>query len=309
MKKISVYTLVLLCALSLSACYHTAFDGSRIGNESQLIMDYKVFHTTDSQTLELLAGDIVHFDVVSQSGSVDILLQKNEESPVYEGSAIPTSAFDVNIIDSGTYTVSVTGKNAAGSVHITKETPESATEESVQVTKEASDPAAGGNTSLLPGDLPQEFMFSSGAGGWRTFIILDSDGSFEGIFLDSEMGEMGDEYPNGSAYICEFTGQFDEIEQVNDYTYSMTLSEITPSALEGEEWIEDGVRYVASGPYGLEDGTEFLFYTPETPLEGLSEEFLMWWPNWSFEGDQTLDTLSCYGICNVEAQYGFFTYE
>ena len=110
MKKIFTSILILVSVVSFSACNFTKFDGSRTGNESQLIMQYDVLNMTDSQKLKLAAGDILRFDVVSQSGSVDIQLQKGEEDPIYEGTDIPTSAFQVVIQDDGTYTVSVTGK-------------------------------------------------------------------------------------------------------------------------------------------------------------------------------------------------------
>lgn len=162
---------------------------------------------------------------------------------------------------------------------------------------------------LLPGVFPMEFTFSSGAGAWATSMILNADGSFEGIYHDSEMGDSGEDYPNGSVYICAFSGKFDDIKKVNDDTYSMILSGITTQDTEGEEWIEDKIRYVASIPYGLEEGKEFFLYTPETPVEELSEEFLSWWPNNYLSGEERPETLSCYGLYNKEMEYGFFTYE
>ena len=124
MKKIFTSNLILVSVVSFSACNFTKFDGSRTGNESQLIMQYDVLNMTDSQKLKLAAGDILRFDVVSQSGSVDIQLQKGEEDPIYEGTDIPTSAFQVVIQDDGTYTVAVTGKRAKGSVSVIKEDAE-----------------------------------------------------------------------------------------------------------------------------------------------------------------------------------------
>ena len=93
MKKIFTSILILVSVVSFSACNFTKFDGSRTGNESQLIMQYDVLNMTDSQKLKLTAGDILRFDVVSQSGSVDIQLQKGEEDPIYEGTDIPPILF------------------------------------------------------------------------------------------------------------------------------------------------------------------------------------------------------------------------
>lgn len=124
MRKISTCFLALLLTVSFTACSSVQFSGSRTGNESQLIMDYKVLNTTDTQALELSAGDIVNFEIVSQSGSVDVRLQKEGEDPIYEGTDIPTSMFQVTIDDGGTYIASVTGRRAKGSVSITTSSPD-----------------------------------------------------------------------------------------------------------------------------------------------------------------------------------------
>ena len=159
---------------------------------------------------------------------------------------------------------------------------------------------------VLPDVFPLEFTFSSGAGAWRTVVTLNRDGTFQGSYSDSEMGESGEGYPNGSVYVCTFQGRFEPIRAVDSHTYSLTLAELSSADAEGREWIADGIRYVASAPYGMETGTDFFLYTPETPLEALSEEFLSWWPGrYDSGGAQT--TLACYGLCNRETGCGFFT--
>lgn len=161
----------------------------------------------------------------------------------------------------------------------------------------------------LPDAFPMELVFSSGAGAWRTSIIMNRDGSFEGQYTDSEMGDGGTDYPHGSVYICDFSGKFENIEKVDDHTYSMTLADMTLELEEGKIWIEDEIRYLASEPYGMESGKEYLFYTPQTPIEGLSEEFLTWWPGWYYADSEEPGKLNCYGLYNEEMEYGFFTFE
>ena len=55
----------------------------------------------------------------------------------------------------------------------------------------------------------------------------------------------------------------------------------------------------------------FTLYMPETPIEQLSEDFLIWWPSWYYSEEETVrpEKLSCYGMCNEAMQYGFFSYE
>lgn len=123
-------TCIVICLVTLCACAcgGTVFDGSRTGNESRLIMDFKVLNKTDFQKLTLADGDIVDFNIVNKAGSIDISLQKDGEAPVYEETDIQTSSFQVQIYDGGTYIVSVTGKKARGSVSITKADPDTETQ-------------------------------------------------------------------------------------------------------------------------------------------------------------------------------------
>lgn len=160
---------------------------------------------------------------------------------------------------------------------------------------------------LLPEVFPMEFVFASGAGAWETVFTLYQDGSLEGNYHDSEMGEQGEGYPHGTIYTSDFQGSFYDISQINDYTYSMTLDEVIIQDEENKEWIEDKIRYVTVKPYGLENGKEFLLYTPDTPLEELSEDFLSWWPDNYLREENSLATLGCYGIYNKEMKYGFFS--
>ena len=71
--------------------------------------------------------------------------------------------------------------------------------------------------------IPQEFVFTSGAGGWETVITINSDGTFTGEYKDSEMGDTGENYPNGTMSICNFKGKFTSPKQVDEYIYSMKL--------------------------------------------------------------------------------------
>lgn len=111
----------LIAALSFTAC-GVSFNGSRRGNDHEFVMDYEMFNTTDSQSLTAQEGDIIHAKIVVLDGSLSFKIQKGDEVPVYEGVDVDFSdEFDVAVEDSGTYTVTVTGKRARGSVSFTVE--------------------------------------------------------------------------------------------------------------------------------------------------------------------------------------------
>lgn len=189
----------------------------------------------------------------------------------------------------------------------TEATPEPT--ENTETEPEPTEPAETAPEALTALPLPAEtvqFSFLSGAGGWSTELQLNQDGTFTGRYHDSEMGEMGEDYPYGSIYICSFAGEFADFEKLSEYAYKMNLTNLATENAVGEEWIEEEIRYVASGPFGLEEGTEFILYLPDTPVSEVPEDFLTWWPYLFEHNADSFDTLSCYGILNVKMGYGFF---
>lgn len=157
----------------------------------------------------------------------------------------------------------------------------------------------------LPEDFPIDFVFSSGVGAWATSMTLEQDGAFSGAYYDADMGVYDEDYPNGTVYICDFSGRFSDIEKVDEYSYSLTLAGLDSDYEAGKEWIENGTKNISSEPYGMEDGDKFILYLPDTPIDGLDEGFLSWWPGrYALEGQP--ETLEMYGLYNVKMGYGFF---
>lgn len=153
---------------------------------------------------------------------------------------------------------------------------------------------------------PLEFTFSSGAGGWATILTVDADQNVNGEFFDSNFGEADDSlYPNGTIYISKFSGKLEVSEQINEYSYKAAFVNIETEKPVGEEWIEEGTRYVSSEPYGVFD-TEYVLYTPITPISVLSEDFISWTMMLGFlEGKEVL---GCYALYNETEGIAFFTY-
>lgn len=121
-----------------------------------------------------------------------------------------------------------------------------------------------------------QWEFSSGAGGWSTELTIEPDGSFSGRYHDSEMGEFADDYPNGTVYVCAFTGQMSGLERTDNRTWRVQVDSVTTDETPGRETIDDGIRYVTSEPYGLAAGDEMVIYLPGTPIEGFTEEMRIW---------------------------------
>ena len=147
------------------------------------------------------------------------------------------------------------------------------------------------------------YTFASGAGAWSTELDVNKDGSFVGSYSDADMGDTGTDYPNGLVYVCEFSGQFTTPEKVDDYTYKTTIADIKYEDKVGKEEIKDGVKYIYSGAYGLDDAKDIYIYVKGTPVSQLPKEYFDW-VSMALEDGQT--ELSAYGIYNEGGQEGFY---
>lgn len=149
------------------------------------------------------------------------------------------------------------------------------------------------------------FEFASGAGAWGTELYIDSDGSFWGEYHDSDMGDTGEGYPNGTLYLCRFCGIFCAPEPMEDGAVRLTVENLRCFRSEGEE-LSGGVRVVYSQPYGLTGDGRFTLYPPTAQRSALSEEALSW-VRWA-QGDTALyseEQLGFYALCNESEQQAF----
>ena len=138
-------------------------------------------------------------------------------------------------------------------------------------------------------------------------MTLESDGSFTGYYHDSNMGDTGVGYEDGTVYICNFTGKFTTPEQINEYTYTMRLADIQIEGTPGEEYLDNDQRFIYSEPYGFDNAEEFFIYLPGAPISELPEGFTGWLRS-SMNPDEE-DILPCYGIYNAGGEEGFVAYE
>lgn len=159
----------------------------------------------------------------------------------------------------------------------------------------------------MPGDTaPLEFELASGAGAWGTSLTLYPDGSFQGVYEDYD-ADWTEKYPNGTTYICRFSGRFEDITKTGEYTFSMRLGELNHETEADREWISNDTRYIGARAHGLEEGEEFIFYLPGAPAEELEEAFMNWSPDRFLWREGGLDRLAAYGLYNVKEGCGFFT--
>ena len=148
----------------------------------------------------------------------------------------------------------------------------------------------------------QRFEFSSGAGAWATELIMGKSGSFIGNYHDSEMGETGEGYPDGSVYGCTFHGTISDLNQADEYTWTAKIS-VEQDEGQVPEAIEDGIRFVTTAPYGLENAKSVTVFLPGTPVELLPEGFMVWSHLQEIAPDTA--TIPYYAIWNEADEAGF----
>ena len=160
------------------------------------------------------------------------------------------------------------------------------------------------------------FEFSSGAGGWGTELYFKPDGSYTGMYHDSEMGDTGRNYPNGTVYVCNFYGQLKGYKKISDYEYELNIGQVTYEKEDGDEEIDDGVRYVYTVPYGMADTRVLRCYLPGAPLSELPEGFMSWMhmqfsgyygDSWVY-GEDYPEELSFCGLYNEAQDAGFYSW-
>lgn len=156
------------------------------------------------------------------------------------------------------------------------------------------------------GTIPNSFRFSSGVGAWATEITISPDGNFVGEYHDSNMGETGNEYPNGVEYYCKFSGKFAPTQKISEYIYFTELESLTVETTTGETAYEDGVKYIYTEPYGFDNADELYIYLPGALISDIEEGFLSW-SQIDLRDSEVLPE-NFYGIYNISGEQGFVSY-
>lgn len=154
------------------------------------------------------------------------------------------------------------------------------------------EPQSASSSDLRLADLPTEFYFSSGVGGWGTALNIRPNGTFDGVYSDRDYMEI---------YYSTFEGAFAPPKRTGEYTYSVRIKELRvtndPEKVKSDE--DGDVRYIPSEPYGLDnDPKELILYVPGTPLSQIPEECLSWLL--FLQDDDTVLPENWYLLCNEQ---------
>lgn len=116
----AVVLLVLAAGVMLlgASCSHSSFSGSVVKNPDSFSLDIDEMNGVDSHKLQLNAGDVldVHFETVK--GKLYMKITSNGGTSLYEGNGDGASDFELNVSESGEYTVEVEGRQAVGKISV-----------------------------------------------------------------------------------------------------------------------------------------------------------------------------------------------
>ncbi len=106
----------------------TRFDGDRISESGRFALQFERMNMTDSETMALEEGDALHVSWLIESGHVDIVIGMEGKEAVYRANDRPAgdeADFSVEIPQTGTYTITVTAREAKGWIKFLKTESES----------------------------------------------------------------------------------------------------------------------------------------------------------------------------------------
>lgn len=117
------------------------------------------------------------------------------------------------------------------------------------------------------------YLMSSGAGGWGAYMVVNSDGTFDYNYHDSDYDMF---------YICHAQGRLGNVIKVDEFTYKVEIVEITFEYDVDSVWSvtePDGsvINYTAADSYGLHQGDILTYYMGGIESSLLPEGYLFWY--------------------------------
>ena len=95
-------------------------DGSRASDASGFRMEYSILNREEPADLNLTEGDRLKVSLSHTEGSVDVIVGMNGKEPIYRGNGQQNAEFVLEITETGSYHISVSGHQAKGDVSFTR---------------------------------------------------------------------------------------------------------------------------------------------------------------------------------------------
>jgi len=142
-----------------------------------------------------------------------------------------------------------------GTSSVVQETP------AEQETEVSDDPAV-----MMSGS----YLFETGINDWSTTMELGADGSFTGVYHDTDYDTDEDGNTTAATEYCSFSGKFSEPEKIDDLTYKITLNDITLEDTLPEDENNEFGYFLSEYAFGL-DLLDYTVYMKGTKTADLPE--------------------------------------
>ena len=120
-KNIRWFIMIAALLFLLTGCgTGSVFDGSRVSNASEFQMSYSVLNREEWADLNLTEGDRLKVFLSHTEGAVDVTVGMKGKGPIYRGNGQQNADFILEIAETGSYHISVSGHQAKGNAAFTR---------------------------------------------------------------------------------------------------------------------------------------------------------------------------------------------
>ena len=98
----------------------SVFDGSRVSDASGFRMEYSILNREESAGLNLTEGDRLQVSLSHTEGTVDVTVGMEGQAPIYRGNGQQNADFVLEIAETGSYHIFVSGHQAKWNISFTR---------------------------------------------------------------------------------------------------------------------------------------------------------------------------------------------
>ncbi len=120
---VKMAAVLIVLIIMLSGCGEFSIMSSEINKNDAMKKQYLNSNENESRNIYVAEGEtcIVTFDIVSNSGTINLSIEKGGDNSYYNGTDVPTSQFDATLDEPGEYTLNIHTDNHSGSFDISWE--------------------------------------------------------------------------------------------------------------------------------------------------------------------------------------------
>ena len=94
------------------------FNGSSLLNPDEIALDYSILNGSFTHTMRLQSGDVLDVALQVDEWTLGIAIEGSDGTPLYQNDNLDTSQFHLEISQTDSYQVTITGSNTKGSIHL-----------------------------------------------------------------------------------------------------------------------------------------------------------------------------------------------